>query len=107
MVVWYMLYLFLRMAVILWRAMRGLSDLTWPLMDSLPAESVHTWKSWISSTSSNESTSVKHWTTSMSLGVASMRMETQSLKMGMVVKMHRNVNRKVQMGSTMCHSGLK
>lgn len=102
-----MLYLFLRMAVILCRASSGCSDLTCPLIDSLPAESVQMWKSWISSISSKESTSVKHCTTSMSLGVASMRMDTQSLKIGMVVKMHRKVNRKVQMGSTMCQSGRK
>ena len=102
-----MLYFSRRILVIFYRALCGLSDLMWPLMDSLPIDKVHTWKSWISSTSSRLSTSWKHSITSTSFGVASMRMDTQSLKMGMVVKMHRIVKMKVQIGSTTCQSGLK
>ena len=51
--------------------------------------------------------SLKHSVMSRCLGVASMRMETQSLKIGIVVNRHRIVKMKVQIGSAMCHSGLK
>lgn len=49
----------------------------------------------------------KHLETSTDLGVASIRTTTQSLKIGIVVKRTRKVKIKVQIGSAMCHSGLK
>jgi hypothetical protein len=69
-------------------------------MANLPAEIDQTWKSWISSTLGMSINSVKHSDISICLGVASIKIETQSLKIGIVVNKQRNVKIKVHIGST-------